>query len=149
MRFRIITPLFCVFLLHSSCNGDAKETEQLNEVLLGYDNPIPYDSHIYILRSNFSCKGCVQSVFLKIDSILEASENKITIVSSNKSLIPKSLLSKVEFLEDSLCLVDKVFYDAANVIIIETNHSKIVNFERLNEGNDKKISETIKAFFGE
>ena len=134
-----------------SCNNKYNtETKQLNKLLSNYNKTISQNNHIYILAARFPCPGCIQRIYLNIDKFIKNPDKKnISIIAYDKTYIPKSLLKKVEFIEDSNRVIDNIYYYLGNIIAIETNKSQIVKYEDLKTTDTLLNYNLLNKFFKE
>ncbi len=146
MNSKISVILLIVFTLASSCNSYNNEKVKLKRLLAAYDKDIGTKVHLYILKSPFSCSGCLQSSFLQLNKVIRSPVNNITIIGSTKESIPESLLSRVVWIDDSKELIDRIFFESVNVIFIETRKSNIVNYKCLTSSNQLELPDFVLKF---
>ena len=146
MNSKITVILLIVFILTSSCNSYKSEEVKLKRLLAAYDKDIGTNVHLYILKSLFSCSGCVQSSFLQLDNVIKSPVNNITIIGSTKKFIPKSLTSRVVWIDDSQELIDRIFFESVNVTFIETREGNIVNYKCLTSSDQLELPSFVLNF---
>jgi len=146
MSFKIHI-LIAILLLLVSCNKYSNETEKLNNVLKMYNRSISQSPNLYIVRSDFYCEGCVQSIFTQLKSISSANEARfITVISSDKKNIIK--LPNSLFIMDSQDLIDREFGSITNLCIFETKNGKVINFKNIKDTKDINLPDfAINYFF--
>ena len=133
---------FLTFFLFLGCNNYTNETTKLNTIVSKYNKIIPEEPHLFFVTSNFYCKGCVQSIYVELGkNLTNNNKSHVTIISKNKVDISKEVLSKVNFINDSLDIVDKEFRAFSNVTIFETNKGKVVNFKNLGDSRNLSLPE--------
>jgi len=139
--------LVFILLFFSGCQNYSKETIKLNGVLSGYNDSISHHNHLYIVRSKFYCNGCVQALFLKLENLLNSYDNKsITLVSYDQKHISDRLLSKVDFIDDTLLLINKEFPSFANLTIFETKEGKVVSFKNIGDSKNLDIPKFVTKY---
>lgn len=128
-----------MLLLLNACHNYSRETNKLKSLLSHYNECISQKNHLYIVRSKFYCDGCVQLLYLQLEQMLNSYDTKnITIVSYDQKYISAELLSKIDFIYDTLSLANVEFPSYANLTIFETKKGKVVNV--MNIGDSKKLS---------
>lgn len=143
MRF-IYLLLFVFLFALVSCKSYSDETTRLNTVLSKYNKTIPQKPHLFFVSSNFYCNGCVQSIYVQLENeILSNNKSTVTIIGNDKEYISKYLLSKVEFLQDSLNATDKEFPKYSNITIFKTNKGKVVSFKNIGDSQNVILPEFI------
>jgi len=136
--------LLFMLLLFTACHNYTQETLKLKNVLSHYSESISQKNHLYIVRSRFYCEGCVQFLYFQMEQMLNSyNRRNITIVSYDRKYISAELLSKIDFIYDTLSLTNVEFPTYANLTIFETKKGKVVNV--MNIGDSKKLS--IPRFF--
>ena len=135
--------LFWIF----SCHSFHEETISLDKLLTQYDRTIETNHHLYVLKSKFSCDGCIDIIFEQFNnSLTNTLSHNITIISYDKDEIPKSLLEKVEFVHDSSFLVDSYFINSANVVLFETNNKKVIQYFPITKGDPIEFTSALNQF---
>tara|TARA_Y100000782_G_scaffold114140_2_gene149315 strand:- start:1606 stop:2073 length:468 start_codon:yes stop_codon:yes gene_type:complete len=130
--------LFFILQVFIGCYNHSEETEKLNSILIKYEKVIPDEHHLYFVRSNFYCDGCIQSIFFQLDNALANSSSiPVTIISPDQRHISDRLLSKAKYINDSLRMADKAFSAYINLTIFETKNGKVLEYN--NMGDSKKI----------
>lgn len=148
MRLFRLIQLSLLFLLFPGCSNYSKETMKLNNILSHYDDTISLTHHLYIVRSQFFCTGCVQHVYLQIENKpIKSNPLSITVISYDKSYISNSLLSKVVFINDTLKLINREFQYYANITFFETNKGKVIKCKNLGDAKDLDLPQFVNDFF--
>jgi len=140
--------LFPLLLLFPGCSNYSKETIKLNSILLHYDATISLTPHLYIIRSQFFCSGCVQHVYLQLENKpIKSNPKSITVISYNKKYISKKNLSNVIFINDTLKLINREFQHYANLTFFETNKGEVINYKNLGDTKDLDLPTFVNDFF--
>ncbi len=66
---------YLILLLLFACSDYSTETSKLRKVLQKYERSIPEDNHMFIIRSQFYCDGCVQSIYKELEIKLKKADN--------------------------------------------------------------------------
>lgn len=140
--------LFLLLLLFPGCSNYSKETIKLNNILLHYDATISLTPHLYIVRSQFFCSGCVQHVYLQLENKpIKSNSKSITVISYNKKYISNKFLSKVIFINDTLKIINREFQYYANLTFFETNKGEVINYKNLGDTKDLDLPNFVNDFF--
>jgi hypothetical protein len=121
---------------------------KLNNILSHYDGAISLTHHLYIVRSQFFCTGCVQHVYLQLENKpITSNPLSITVISYDKNYISKSFLSKVVFINDTLKLINREFQYYANITFFETNKGRVIKCKNLGDAKDLDLPQFVNDFF--
>lgn len=124
-----------MLLLCLSCNRFPDKTKKLNNLLSEYSSSISKNPHLYIIRSDIYCEGCVQLFFLQLKDRINANKNlPITLISSDMDNMIK--LSNILFIQDTQNIVMNEFSSFPNLSIIETKNGIVINYKNLNDTKD-------------
>jgi hypothetical protein len=101
------------------------------------------NDHTYLLLATFRCSGCVENALMKISQKLnKRSGEKITILTSDLSLVPDNLRKKVKVLLDKDTGYENIGIPMANIAMIKTSKGKIVKIQMINlDDTDKIVNE--------
>jgi len=141
--------VFLIVFVGTACNdGFKNQTNALSEVLIDFNITIPTDEHIYILKSNFNCKGCVQRIFIQIENIVSKEKlSGITIIASDKKYLSQLFLSQINFIEDVDNSVGAYFPNSVNLTLIRTKEGKITRFKVLESTDPEIYKVDVNSFF--
>ncbi len=132
-----------LLLLVSACNNTSEETKSLQKILATYNEKIKPDHHIYIIRSQHYCSGCVQRIYLDMEKILKK-DKQVTIISYDKNHLTQSTLKKVNFILDSKNVTDKILNNYANMTIFETKRGEVLNYHLVEGTENIELPEFMK-----
>lgn len=139
--------LLILLVLFLGCNKCSDETQKLKNILSYYKEFMSENRHLYIVRSQLYCDGCIQSIFLQLENISKKSKPyNITIISSDNKHVSPSLLAKCNYICDTFKLINIEFSIFANVIILETNNGKVVNCKFLEDSRKINLPRFVYGF---
>ncbi len=125
-----------------------KETNSLVSLLKSYDKRIPNSECVYILRSNLSCKGCVQRMFYQIDSIAdEGFKIPMVVLATSIKDVPPQLLDKITFVEDVKNEVMTQFIWSVNLTLIRTKEGEVIEFKVIETTDPSIYPKEVADFF--
>lgn len=133
--------LLLIFLSLSCNNQFAQETKSFKTYMSDiFHEKIPQNEHTYLLIATFRCSGCVENALMKISQKTNVgSENSITILTFDSSLIPDTLKNKVKVLLDKDAGYENIGIPIANIALIKSSKGKVDKIMMINLDDTDKI----------
>ena len=158
--------LLCIFFLTSlliACQSSTNNVEQRlknpsqttifqSYLQRNFKTVIPDSSHCYILVPRMGCIGCMQQTIIQLNAIfLEVSTDQFTIISSSDEKVITSLFEGYDYRiwYDRKGELDLLNLRIADVMIVKTQHKKLISIVSITPKDLSNIERFLPAFHSE
>ena len=118
--------IFISLLIIISCSYDYDYRVFKTYLNEQFNIDIIQKKHLFIIISEYKCKGCVGTTLLEISKLCNNKDiSNITFLSKEKKIIPENLYKEANIIIDSLNQFDNLDIGIANVTLIITEKGRI------------------------